>query len=62
MAIPAETMFWLGLLFIAGGTGLLKPNISSMVGDLYEGQAQSRRDSAFSIFYMGINIGAFTAR
>ncbi len=61
MAIPAETMFWIGLLFIAGGTGLLKPNISSMVGDLYEGQAQSRRDSAFSIFYMGINIGAFTA-
>jgi proton-dependent oligopeptide transporter, POT family len=61
MAIPAQAMFWIGLLFIAGGTGLLKPNISSMVGDLYEGQPQSRRDSAFSIFYMGINIGAFTA-
>lgn len=61
MAVPWEAFFWLGLVFIAAGTGLLKPNISAMVGDLYEGQEQSRRDSAFSIFYMGINIGAFSA-
>ncbi len=61
MAAPWEGTFWLGLLLIAGGTGLLKPNVSSMVGDLYRGEAESRKDSAFSIFYMGINLGAFLA-
>src|SRR4030095_8563061 len=47
-----------GLAFIAIGTGLLKPNVSTMVGALYP-QGDIRRDSAFSIFYMGINLGAF---
>lgn len=55
------TFFYLGLLLIMIGTGLLKPNISIMVGDLYEGDVGARRDAGFSIFYMAINIGAFAA-
>jgi POT family proton-dependent oligopeptide transporter len=43
------------------GTGLLKPNISSLVGELYAPVDQARRDAGFSIFYMGINIGATIA-
>jgi len=60
MAAPIELFFWFGLLLIALGTGLLKPNISAMVGDLYS-EADTRRDAGFSIFYMGINIGALAA-
>src|SRR5882724_586087 len=52
--------FYLGLFLIVDGTGLLKPNISTMVGSLYT-QDDPRRDAGFSIFYMGINIGAFLA-
>src|SRR5947209_6675363 len=52
--------FYLGLFLIVVGTGLLKPNISTMVGSLY-GPDDPRRDAGFSIFYMGINIGAFLA-
>ena len=52
--------FFLGLVFIVMGTGLLKPNISAIVGDLYP-EGGSRRDAGFSIFYMGINIGALLA-
>lgn len=61
MALPFEGGFFIGLLLIVLGTGLLKPNISSMVGGLYPAQEQARRDAGFSIFYMGINIGAFIA-
>jgi proton-dependent oligopeptide transporter, POT family len=50
--------FFLGLIFIVLGTGLLKPNISAIVGDLYP-EGGARRDAGFSIFYMGINAGAF---
>ena len=50
--------FFLGLILIVIGTGLLKPNISAIVGDLYP-EGGARRDAGFSIFYMGINIGAF---
>lgn len=53
--------FYLGLILIVAGTGLLKPNISTMVGELYAGDMGARRDAGFSIFYMGINIGAFLA-
>ncbi len=53
--------FYLGLLLIIFGTGLLKPNISTMVGDLYAGESGARRDAGFSIFYMAINMGAFAA-
>jgi len=60
MAVPGETTFFLGLALIVIGTGLLKPNISAMVGELYE-EADVRRDAGFSIYYMGINIGAFAA-
>ena len=49
--------FFLGLIFIVLGTGLLKPNISAMVGDLYP-EGGARKDAGFSIFYMGINLGA----
>jgi proton-dependent oligopeptide transporter, POT family len=52
--------FYLGLFLIVVGTGLLKPNISTMVGSLYTPE-DKRRDAGFSIFYMGINLGAFTA-
>src|SRR6266403_3250339 len=50
--------FFIGLILIVMGTGLLKPNISAIVGDLYP-EGGARRDAGFSIFYMGINIGAF---
>ncbi len=60
MAIPSEFSFYLGLVLIVLGTGLLKPNISAMVGQLYAA-GDTRRDAGFSIFYMGINIGAFLA-
>jgi POT family proton-dependent oligopeptide transporter len=52
--------FFLGLFLIVCGTGLLKPNISTMVGGLY-GPEDARRDAGFSVFYMGINLGAFSA-
>ena len=52
--------FFISMIFIILGTGLLKPNISSIVGELYTKDDQ-RRDSGFSIFYMGINLGAFSA-
>src|SRR5690606_9438770 len=58
MAVPGDTTFFLGLILIAVGTGLLKPNVSTMVGDLYP-EGGARRDAGFSIFYMGINLGAF---
>ncbi len=53
----ALSMFYLGLFLIVIGTGLLKPNISTMVGQLYDDK-DARRDAGFSIFYMGINLGA----
>lgn len=61
MAIPYDEGFYIGLLLIVLGTGLLKPNISGIVGSLYPISEQARRDAGFSIFYMGINIGAFAA-
>jgi proton-dependent oligopeptide transporter, POT family len=53
-----KALFFLGLILIVFGTGLLKPNISAIVGDLYP-EGGARRDAGFSIFYMGINMGAF---
>lgn len=52
--------FYVSLALLVVGNGLFKPNISTLVGNLYP-QVDSRRDSAFSIFYMGINVGAFLA-
>ena len=60
LAIPGvKEIFFLGLVFVACGTGLLKPNISTIVGDLYADDKGARRDAGFSIFYMGINLGSF---
>jgi len=60
MVFHSTTFVFLGMALIAIGTGLLKPNISVMVGNLYS-KNDPRRDSGFSIFYMGINIGALLA-
>jgi POT family proton-dependent oligopeptide transporter len=57
LAVPALPFFIAGLVLIVLGTGLLKPNISAMVGQLYP-PGDNRRDAGFSIFYMGINLGA----
>ena len=57
LAIPIEQTFFLGLIFVVLGTGLLKGNISTIVGQLYEGQ-DDKRDSGYTIFYMSINIGS----
>ncbi len=59
LALPADQwIFFLGLALVAIGTGLLKPNISSIVSELYP-EGGARRDAAFSIFYIGINAGSF---
>ena len=58
LAIPTLATFYLGLVLIVLGTGLLKPNVSAMVADLYP-EGGARRDAGFSLFYMGINVGAF---
>ena len=60
MAIRTMPNFYAGLALIVVGTGFLKPNVSTMVGDLY-GEGDERRDAGFSIFYMGINLGALLA-
>ncbi len=57
--LPGDlTMLFISMVFIVIGTGLLKPNVSSVVGDIYA-PGDTRRDAGFSIFYMGINLGAF---
>ncbi|MGE3764410.1 MAG: peptide MFS transporter, partial [Kofleriaceae bacterium] len=61
LAIPGiGDLFYVGLITIAIGTGFLKPNISSLVGQLYK-EGDARRDGGYTIYYMGINIGAFFA-
>jgi POT family proton-dependent oligopeptide transporter len=60
IATPGIGTFYAGLALIVLGTGLLKPNVSAIVGDLYP-EGGARRDAGFSIFYMGINIGALVA-
>ena len=57
LAVPNDIAFYIGLLLVMVGTGLLKPNVSAIVGDLYE-PGDRKRDAGFSIFYAGINIGA----
>ncbi|TDL31863.1 peptide MFS transporter [Jeotgalibacillus sp. S-D1] len=59
LAIPGSlAMFFVSMVLIVLGTGLLKPNVSSIVGEMYS-ETDNRRDAGFSIFYMGINLGAF---
>ncbi|NMH59303.1 peptide MFS transporter [Alteromonas ponticola] len=57
LAIPAEWSFFIGLILVVLGTGLLKPNIGAIVGQLYSDE-DTRRDSGYTIYYMGINIGS----
>ncbi len=61
LAYPEIWAFYTGLIFIVSGVGMLKPNISTMVGGLYPKNNQNKRDMGFYIFYMGINLGAATA-
>jgi POT family proton-dependent oligopeptide transporter len=58
--VTSFAVFWVGLLLIAAGSGLLKPNISTVLGGLYV-EGDPRRDGGFAMFYFGINAGAFTA-
>ncbi|MDB4875419.1 MAG: di-/tripeptide transporter [Gemmatimonadetes bacterium] len=58
LAFPGMTMFYIGLALIIIGTGFFKSNVSTMVGQVYR-DGDPRRDSGFTIFYMGINLGAF---
>src|ERR1051325_62973 len=58
LAIPRAETFYAGLILVVIGTGMLKPNVSAMVGELYP-EGGARRDAGFSVFYMGINLGAF---
>ncbi|WP_316568237.1 peptide MFS transporter [Neobacillus sp. YIM B06451] len=61
LAIPGNVaLFFISMVLIVLGTGLLKPNVSAVVGDIYS-EEDARRDSGFSIFYMGINLGGFLA-
>ena len=57
LAIPNDNTFFLGLTFVAIGTGLLKPNIGALVGQLYEAN-DKRREAGYALYYMGINIGS----
>lgn len=60
MAMPGETAFYISLLLIILGNGFFKPNISTLVGNLYNNDTfRKNKDAGFNIFYMGINIGAF---
>ncbi|RMB84655.1 oligopeptide:H+ symporter [Streptomyces shenzhenensis] len=61
LALPSAGTFYAGLGLVAIGSGLLKANISTMVGHLYDGPDDPRRDGGFTIFYVGINLGAFAA-
>ncbi|MEE1738889.1 oligopeptide:H+ symporter [Streptomyces sp. BE147] len=61
LALPGTGTFFAGLGLVALGSGLLKANISTMVGHLYSGPDDPRRDGGFTVFYMGINLGAFAA-
>ncbi|MEV8568083.1 oligopeptide:H+ symporter [Streptomyces sp. NPDC051322] len=61
LALPSQGTFFVGLGLVALGSGLLKANISTMVGHLYDGPDDPRRDGGFTVFYMGINLGAFAA-
>ncbi|MFC8793954.1 peptide MFS transporter [Streptomyces cinereoruber] len=61
LAVPGQAMFFVGLALVAVGSGLLKANISTMVGHLYKDADDPRRDGGFTLFYVGINLGAFFA-
>lgn len=60
LAIPSDKTFFIGLVLVVLGTGLLKPNIGAMVGQLYSAE-DKRRDAGYTLYYMGINLGSFIA-
>ena len=62
MALNTQASFFVGLVLIALGTGLLKPNISAIVGGLYADADGARKDAGYSLFYMGINLGSFIGK
>ena len=57
LAIPTDSTFFIGLIFVVMGTGLLKPNIGALVGQLYS-REDNRRDAGYALYYMGINLGS----
>lgn len=60
LALPSESILWVSILLIIVGNGFFKPNISTLLGNLYSDEKyKSKKDSGYSIFYMGINVGAF---
>ncbi|GII51717.1 MFS transporter [Planotetraspora thailandica] len=60
LSVPSAGVFvWLGLVLVALGSGMLKPNMAALVGELYRHEDDARRDSGYTIFYMGVNLGAF---
>lgn len=60
LAIPGETAMWIAILLIIIGNGFFKPNISTLLGNLYSDEKyKANKDAGYSIFYMGINVGAF---
>ena len=60
LSIPINSLSWLGIILVAVGTGFIKPNLSTIVGGLYD-KGDPRRDAGFQLFYMSINIGAFAS-
>lgn len=60
LALPSDKTFFVGLVLVVLGTGLLKPNIGAMVGQLYSAD-DKRRDAGYTLYYMGINLGSFIA-
>lgn len=62
MALNTQATFFIGLVLIALGTGLLKPNVSALVGGLYANAESARKDAGYSLFYMGINLGSFIGK
>ena len=60
LSVPMESLAWTGIVLVAVGTGFIKPNLSTIVGGLYD-QGDPRRDTGFQLFYMSINVGAFAS-
>ena len=60
LSVPVESLAWTGIVLVAVGTGFIKPNLSTIVGGLYD-KGDPRRDTGFQLFYMSINVGAFAS-
>ena len=60
LSIPINSLAWTGIVLVAVGTGFIKPNLSTIVGGLYD-KGDPRRDTGFQLFYMSINVGAFAS-